>query len=103
MNGNIGIGCLTFALILAQAPDQVIGHEPTLIRRSIDRLSEDPVIVKVVVLNETASFALDLKAEDFLIEENGERQKPTRLLRQEQPLSIGSLANSNAYAQSDCS
>jgi Ca-activated chloride channel homolog len=89
MNRTICIVCLSFALVLVQASTDAIGNERNPIGQSMDRLSQDPVIVKVVVLNEaTASLTLDLKAEDFLIEENGERQKPTRFLREEQPLSI---------------
>jgi hypothetical protein len=87
---NISIVWLTFALVLVQAPPkEANGHERNLMRRPLDRLAQDPVIVKVGVLNEeTGSFALDLREEDFVIEEDGERQKPTRFLREERPLSI---------------
>ena len=94
---NISIVWLTFALVLVQAPPkEANGHERNLIRRSLDRMAQDPVIVKVGVLNEeTGSFALDLREEDFVIEEDGERQKPTRFLREERPLSILLLVDSS--------
>lgn len=87
---NLGIVGLTFALLLVQAPPKEADvRDRHLIRRSLDRLAQDPVIVKVGVVNyEAGSFALDLRAEDFVIEEDGERQKPTRFLREERPLSI---------------
>jgi VWFA-related protein len=58
-------------------------------RNASDKLREEPVIVKVSVLYEdTGAFVPNLRAEDFVIEENGEKQKPTRFLQDERPLSI---------------
>ncbi|MEK6303840.1 MAG: VWA domain-containing protein [Acidobacteriota bacterium] len=94
---NIVMVCVVLALVLVQAPSKEAGVlERNLMRRPLDRLAQDPVIVKVSVLDEkTGSFVLDLKAEDFMTEEDGERQKPTRFLRDERPLSILLLLDSS--------
>jgi VWFA-related protein len=94
---TIGIVWLTFGLVLGQEPTKELnGHERNLIRSSLDQLTQDPVIVKVTVQNEkTGSSVLNLRAEDFMIDEDGERQKPTRFLREERSLSILLLLDSS--------
>jgi hypothetical protein len=87
---NIGVVLLTLALGLVNAPSkEADGHERDSILKSLDQMAHTPVIVKVSVLNkETGGFVPNLRSEDFIIEENGERQKPTRFLQEERPLSI---------------
>jgi VWFA-related protein len=79
-----------------QAPPNE-ASERKLTRCALDQLKRDPVVVRVgVVLNEASgSFVLNLGAEDFIIEENGERQKATRFLHEERPLSILLLIDSS--------
>ena len=78
---RVSINCLSLGLIIMQTfADGVT---------ALDRLAQDPVTVRVGVLNqETGKSVLNLGAEDFVIEENGERQKATRFLHEERPLSI---------------
>src|SRR2546421_10731216 len=88
---------LTLALALVQAPAR--GSEerlPYSVLGSLDKPAEKPVIVKVSVLSErTGTFVSNLRAEDFILEENGERQKPTRFLYEERPLSVLLLLDSS--------
>jgi len=63
---------------------------------AVDKFREVPVIVKVSVLNDdTGAFVANLRAEDFIIEENGVKQKPTRFFHEERPLSILLLIDSS--------
>lgn len=85
------VASLTLALGLFHVAPKEAGN-----LSAVDKLREEPVIVKVSVLNnDTGAFVANLRAEDFIIEENGVKQKPTRFLHEERPLSILLLLDSS--------
>src|SRR5882762_9878451 len=94
---NIGVVWLTLTLGFAHAPfKEANGREHNSVPSPLDQLAQRPVIVKVSVLNEeSGGFVPNLKPDDFIVEENGERQKPTRFLQEERPLSILLLIDSS--------
>lgn len=88
-----GIVCLILStlLILASSPrtEPDHGRESNVVGHSLDRQAQEPVVVYAGVLSvDTGDPVLNLSADGFLIEEDGQRQIPTRFLREERPLSI---------------
>ena len=91
---HIGLVCLTFVLVLAQAAtNEADAQQRNLTRHALDKLRQDPVIVKVGVINEgSGSVVLDLGAEDFIIEEKW-RQAESDALSSRRAAALNTVAH----------
>src|SRR5262245_31318877 len=62
----------------------------------VDKLRQDPVVLKVSVVKEESNTVVpDLREDSFIIEENGERQKATAFSRESRPISLVLLIDSS--------